>query len=258
MENVILASPVLSDVATVTGSQSVGDMSLENLKAMNLFRKYRTEDLTAQINFDLGSAQEIDFAAIVCHNGTSDATVTISAGSTSAVSDYTSGALDLLTGTDVGYSRNSFASKFDAQTYRYWRFDFSDAGNPDSFLEIGRLYLSKSFQPSKNAIYGMSEGYKDYSKASRTVSGALSSVSRTPLKTAKWELDFATSTEMYGAAREIDRTRGNSKDVVFVPDLDDLTNFQTRFVYGRMAGLEPIISAAFSIYRKSYEIEEIR
>lgn len=258
MQNVILASPILSDVATVTGSLALGDMSLQNLKAMNLYKKYRTADLSAQVNFDLGSAQAIDFAAIVGHNGTPAATVTISAGSTPSVGDYSSGALDLLTGTDAGYELNNFAEKFAEQTYRYWRFDFSDAGNPDGFLEIGRIYLSKAFQPSKNAIYGMEEGFKDYSRTDRTVSGALSSVSREPLKTAKWELDFATSAEMYGIAREIDRTRGNSKDVIFIPDLDDATNFQTRFLYGRMRDNQPIISAAFSIYRKTYDLEEIK
>jgi hypothetical protein len=257
MENVILASPILSDAGTFTGSLAVGDMSLQNLKAINLFQKYRTNDLSAVVNIDMLSAQSIDFISIVAHNGTASATVTIKAGTTSAASDYTSGALSLLTGDDMGYSLNSFASKFTNQNYRYWKLEFSDVSNPDGFLEMGRVYLSKCFQPNKNAIWGMEEGYRDDSRSARTVSGGISTVPRTPLKTARWQLDFSTSLEMYNQAREIDRTRGTSKDVIFIPDLDDSNYFQSRFLYGKMTGLTPIISAAFSIYRKAYELEEI-
>lgn len=258
MANIILASPHLSDSGTFTGSEAVGDMALQNVKSRNLFRKFRTTNLSAQVNIDLGSAQEIDFAAIVAHNGTASATVTIKAGSTDSVSDFTSGALSLLTGTDAGFDLNAFASKFSAQTYRYWRFDFSDTGNPDAYLEMARIYLSKAFQPATNAFYGMEEGYNDNSRVKRTISNAVSPVIRTPFKSARFEIGFATKAEMYGQAREIDRLRGQSKDLIFIPDLDDATYFQERFIYGRMSANPPVISEAFSIFRKSYEIEEIQ
>lgn len=255
MENVILASPAISDLSTITGSLAVGDMSLQNLKAMNIYQKYRTTNLSAVINIDLGSAQSIDFASVIAHN--LGGTITVKAGTTDSVADYTSGALNAITGTDMSHSRNTFATKFTAQSYRYWQFAFSDVSNPDGYLEMGRVYLSKCFQPSKNAVYGMEEGYKDDSRSAWTVSGGLSSVSRTPKRVAKWELDFATSAEMYAQARDIDRTRGTSKDVLFIPDLDDTNYFQERVIYGKMTANNPVISAAFSIYRKSYDIEEI-
>lgn len=257
MSNIILASPHLIDSSTITGSESVGDMSLLNLKSRNLYRKFRTTNLSAQINIDLGSAQEINFASIVAHNGTTSATVTIKAGSTSAVSDYNSGALSLLTGSDLGFDLNAFANKFTSQTYRYWRFDFSDTSNPDAYLEMGRIYLSKAFQPSLNAVYGMQEGYQDNSRVKRTVSNAVSSIIRSPYKNIDFELDFASAEEMYGEARKIDRLQGQAKDVICVPDIDDSSYFQERFIYGRMTSNPPVISEAFQIYRKSYQIEEI-
>lgn len=257
MANIILASPHLSDAGTITGSAAVGDMSLLNLQGRNLFRKYRTTNLSAQINIDLGSAQAIDFAAIVAHNGTDSGTVTIKAGTTSAVSDFTTTALDLLTGTDIGLDRNAFAHSFSAETYRYWRFDFSDTGNTDGFLEMGRLYLSNAFQPATNASYGMAEGYNDTSRIKRTVSNAIVPVIREPFKTAQLELTFATAAEMYGESRKIDRLRGQSRDIIFVPDIDDTSNFQERFIYGRMLQNPPVISEAFSIFTKTYDIEEI-
>lgn len=258
MSNVIIASPHLSDAATISGSEAVGDMSLLNLKAKNLYKKYRTTNLSAQINIDLGSAQSIDFAAIVCHNATAAGKVTIKAGSTSAVSDYNSSALDLITGDDLGFEKNAFASKFSSQNYRYWRFDFSDGSNPDSYLEMGRIYLSNAFQPSKNASWGLSEGYADDSRTRKTVAGGLSSVNRDPYKTASFQLDFGTAAEMYLQAREIDRLRGLSKDIIFIPDIADTAYFQERFIYGKMTSMPPVILDFYNIYRKAYEIEEIR
>lgn len=257
MANVILATPVISDAATLSGSLSVGDMALQNLKAMNLYQKYRTKDLSAVINVDLLTAQPVDFVSVIAHNATSSGTVTVSAGSTIAASDYSSGPLSLITGDNVGFDRNVFAVKFATQTYRYWKLAFSDISNPDGYLEMGRLYLSNCFQPNKNAIYGMEEGYTDDSRTAWTVSGGISSVPRMPRKTARWTLDFATSLEMYSQARDIDKTRGTSKDILFIPDIEDTNYFQERAIYGKMNGLAPVISAAYSIYQKSYDIEEI-
>lgn len=258
MANIILATGEYLDNATITGSSAVGDMSLQNVKAINLFRKYRTENLSAQINIDLGQAQSIDFASIVAHNATATGTVTIKAGSTSAVSDFDSGALDLITGDDLGFSLNNFATQFDAQNYRYWRFDFSDASNPDAYLEMGRIYLSSAFQPNVNAVYGMQESYADASRVKRTVSNAISSVNREPYRLAGFDLDFASKAEMYSKARKIDRLQGVSKDLIFIPDIDDTDYFQERFIYGRISQINPVISEAFSIYRKTYQIEEIK
>lgn len=257
MSNIILAAPDISDAATITGSLAVGDMSLQNLKALNLFKKYRTENLTPQINIDLGNAQSINFAALVAHNATASAAVTIKAGSTIDVSDFTTGALDMVTGT-AKTGLNSFAHLFTAQTYRYWRFEISDVGNTDAFIDIGRMYLSNAFQPATNAIYGMEEGYTDQSRVSRTVSGGLSSVVLDPFQVATFELDFATKAEMFGAAYDIDKHRGKSKDVIFIPEITDTTYFQKRFLYGKFNEMNPIIHAAFRIFRKRYRIEEIK
>ena len=258
MSNIILATPDLSDAATITGSLALGDMSLQNLKEVNLFKKYRTENLSPQINIDFGSAKAINFAALVAHNATDSATVTIKAGATSAVSDFTSGALDMITGSDNGADRKSFSHFFASQTYRYWRFEISDTGNPDAFLEAGRMYLSNAFQPATNAIYGMEEGFSDESRVARTVSGGVSTVVRDPFQVAAFELDFTSKQEMFAAAFDIDKNRGKAKDVIFIPDIEDATYFQKRFLYGKFNEMNPIIHASFNIFRKRYRIEEIK
>jgi len=252
--NVLLATP-LSDDATITGTLAKGGNSLQNMQRRDLFRFYRTET-TAQINIDLGTAQEIDFISLISHNG--QGTVTIKAGTDNTVSDYNSGALDLITGTDVGNNKNVFAASITAQTFRYWRLDISDSGNPDGYFQAGRLYLSKAFIPAVNASYGFKEGYVDRSRKRRTVAGSIIPTIRTPLRRAEWQLDFATEADMYGTARDIDFNRGTSQDLLFIPDMDDSTYFQKRYIYGTMDSIEPIVLPAFDIYRKAYKITEIK
>ncbi len=258
MTNIYLARPDLSDAASVTGSTALGDMSLQNVQKKSLSRVYRTSDLSATIAIDLGAAQEIDFCSIVAHNATASGTVTIKAGSTDAVSDYTSGALDLITGNDLGYELNSFAASFTAQTYRYWQLEFSDASNPDSYLQIGRVYLSKAFTPTTNIDYGVEEGFSDQSRVSRTISSEVISVDRDPFRVATFEMSFLSQDEAFTSLYEFDRLRGKKKDVVFVPDMSETTHFQRRFIYGIFNEMNPIVNRAFRLYRKRYRIEEVK
>jgi hypothetical protein len=253
MSNIIMATP-LSDTATITATAALGDNPVLNLQKRELSSVYRTS-LVCHIDIDMGAATAIDFVALLGHNG--QGTVTVKAGTTSSVSNWTSLAQDLITGTDYGFDRNAFAIQFATQTYRYWRIEIDDTGNPDGYFQAGRVYLSKIFQPSVNASYGFKEGYFDRSRNQRTIAGGVSSVNRTPLKTAEWSLDFVSETEMYGTLRDIDQTRGTSKDVLLIPDIEDTTYFQKRYVYGILDELSPIVIAYHGIYQKSYKITEI-
>lgn len=253
MSNIILATP-LSDNATISGTSALGSNDVFNMQRRDLHRVYRTS-LTPTIHFDFGSATQIDFVSIIGHNG--EGTVTIKAGTTSACEDYSSGALDLITGDDVGYAVNSFAHRFTAQTYRYWCLEIDDTGNADGYFQAGRVYVTKAFTPSINASYGLGEGFLDRSRVARTISGAVAPNRREPLRVATWTLSFGSEAEMFGTVRDIDLLRGISRDVLFIPDLDN-SYFQKRYVYGIMDELPPIVSAAFNIYQKSFKITEIK
>ena len=105
--------------------------------------------------------------------------------------------------------------------------------------------------------YGPKEGFVDNSKIRRTISGDIDPLERNVLRTAEWKLDFATSSEMYGTARKIDYNQGVSKDVLFIPDLDDTDYIQERYIYGTMDSLPPITLPFYGQYSKSYNITEI-
>lgn len=257
MTNIYMAHPEISDAATITASTSLGDMNIVNVQKKSLGKVYRTSDLSAQIAFDLGAAKAVNFCAIIAHNGSASGTVTIKAGTTSDVTDYNSGALPLITGTDLGYSKNAFADVFAAQTYRYWRLEFSDPTNAAGYLQIGRVYLSNAFTPETNIDYELEEGFTDLSRNARTLNGGVVSVERDPYRFAQFEMNFLSKAEVFGSLYDFDRLRGKKKDVVFVPDMDETTYFQCRLIYGIFQEMNPIISRAFRLYRKRYRIEEI-
>lgn len=254
MSNILMARP-FSDGATLTGTTALGSGNvISNLQKRELSSVYRTS-LVSEINIDMGAETEIDFIALVGHNG--QGTVTIKAGTTAAVSNYNSGSLDLITGTDYGLDKNMFAAQITAQAYRYWKLEIDDTGNADGYFQAGRMYLSKSFQPAVNADYGLEEGFIDSSRVQRTMSGGLSAVYRQALKTIKWVLSFGTQTEMMGTLRDFDSGRGITKDIIVIPDISDTTYFQKRAVYGTFDELSPIVNAYFGIFQKSFKVTEI-
>ena len=254
--NILLATPEYSDQGVFSGSESVGDMTISNLQKRSLKRRYRTENLTPDINIDLGQARGVNCIALIAHNGLGS--VTIKAGSTDSVSDYTRGSLDLISGADVGHDANLFLLYLSTpQTYRYWSFDIDDTGNPDGYFQAGRVYLSNAFVPDKNISYGEAQGFLDNSRINRARSGEVVPVSRVPYQQFQFSLSFATENELYGSVYDIDRLRGLSKDVLFVKNAESTTHFQRQYVYGLMNDLPPITNTNFQIFQKSFKIEEL-
>lgn len=255
MSNMILVSPEFVDSATISGSSSLGNMQISNLKVMSLAEKWRTSSDTPEILIDLGEERSCDFVSLIAHN--SSGTATISAGNTILADDFVETDVDMISGEDIGYSLNAMAHTFDAQTYRYWKITIDNSENEDGYFEAGRVYVGKKFKPSTNIDYGLQEGLTDGSRIARSRAGAVSPVARDPYKISGFTLSFGTKDEMFGTLYEIDRNRGKSKDVIFIPDMDETTHFQRRFMYGLFEEMNPIINTTFNIYQKEYRIKEL-
>jgi hypothetical protein len=265
MQNMILATPVLSDAATITGSASSGDGDISNLKKMSLRKVYRVVSETAYINVDLLSAEEINLISLIGHNGVAAGVCRVRANSTNDFSGavaYDSGNLPLrsnqLAYVDTGgaLDKNLFLLYLAAsQTYRYWQIDITNTGG--AYLDIGRLYVSKAFQPATNMDYGIAEGYIDPSRKYRTVSGEVMSVERSKYRFCEFTLGYATKEDMFNEVFEIESARGRTRDVLFVPDPDEKEFLQKRSYYGNMEAIQPKVNINFGIYSKTFRIEEI-
>jgi hypothetical protein len=252
MNNLIFTTPTLSDKAIISGTAGFGDNSLANLQTKSLAKIYRSGQV-CDIEIDFGVATEIDFISLIKHNGTG--TVRVRAGSTDTYGDYDSGALNLITGGNVGYDNNLFAIKIAAQTYRYWRLEVVNSGL--DYFQAGRIYLSKAFQPRINASYGYQEGFIDNSRKNRTISGDEVSTKRTPLKMVDFTMNFLSSEEMYGSLYDIEKTRGATKDVLIIRDIEETTYFQKQYIYGTIDELNTVTIASFGVFQKGYKITEL-
>jgi len=109
----------------------------DNLLDQRLGAVYRTGTPTAQsVTIDFGTAQSITVAAILGHNISTSATITIGYSSTS-----TSPFVPAATVVSITHSTGAMLAFFNSVSYRYWQFAIDDATNPDTYIEAGRLWL---------------------------------------------------------------------------------------------------------------------
>lgn len=263
MKNMLLASPVLSDAATITGSVGSGDFSIGNLKIMSPKLVYRVVGTNLSIAADLGASYPVNMVALIAHNGSPVASCRVRASDTNDINTapFDSGILPMRS-NQVGFvdnggglDANMFFNFFDEVSYRYFWFTIEDLDA--DFIDIGRLYISKAWQPQVNMNYGLAETVVDPSKKYRTVAGEVIPLERQKYRVAEFSLDYLTKEEALGEAFDIDMMRGRSKDVLFVVDPDEKEFLQKRSYYGNMEPVQPTRHTNFSIFAKAYRIEEL-
>jgi hypothetical protein len=122
-------------IYTVTASEESPVYPATNLQHSRLSKTWRslTGLISVDITADLGFSRSVDFIGLANHNFTSAVTLEVAAGTTSAVSDYS---------TTITYrAESAFAILPATQTYQFWRIRITDSANTDSFLESGYLLL---------------------------------------------------------------------------------------------------------------------
>lgn len=275
----ILATPILSDAATVTGSPSAGSLPVTNLQVQDPKQVWRATDATAAyVEIDLGAAYAIDLIGLLSHNASYSASCRVRAATSqpnlTASPGYDSGLLPARShqsGYDAAWlagvsdptygalDKNHFIKWLSSspQTYRWWRLDINDPSSSGGYFDAGRLYISNAWQPATNIDYGIAEGIVDNSRKNRSRSGVMTSVELTKFRYAEFNLSFASETEMFDNAFEIERLRGRTKDILFMPDPTMTNNLQRRTIHGLMENLQPIVNANFALFQKSFRIEEL-
>lgn len=122
---------------------------LSQMLTLDRDARYRSASLDSPnyIHVDFGSAQSITCFALLDHNFTSNAIVTLQANS---IDDFTSPPFDeTLTITD-----NYTTLFFTAAEYRYWKLVISDNGNADGYIEVGEIFLGNYLELAMGHFYG--------------------------------------------------------------------------------------------------------
>jgi len=155
------------DKYTPTVSSEQGNFPAENVQDTQLIMTWRTNSLTGQyLKIDAGEGKTITAtcAAIVAHNLTSSATIKIQANATDSWGGTPS------VDESFSYDAAIMVRFFTSAAYRFWRFYFDDATNPDAYIEIGRLVLCVYYQLDEFPSGDLKDRPVDTSVASFSIS----------------------------------------------------------------------------------------
>lgn len=227
---------------TWSATTAVATLPVSNLANPKRGTKYRSTSIAAQrIVVDLGAAYAIDAVALATHNLTSAATITIKGhtADTWAAPAFST----TLTGWDDKDSGVLVKILASTQTYRYWAFEPTDAGNTDGYLEFGVIALGPLFAfsdaPAEVAVKFVDPSITTYAP------------SQTPHTEERnvyleLELDWRLMTEavVFGtlqtALREIGTKRDGALSIFSeAPGAGDVS--KTLNVYGRFVDLPPFV-----------------
>lgn len=113
-----------------------------------LAKAWRTTSASGQtIVFDLGSAHDIDSVAVIEHNVSSSATITLEGNSSNSWPGATS--------QSVTYNAGMMMKFFTASSYRYWRVSIDDPTNTDGYISVGRIWLGEYLTVDPSSLIGM-------------------------------------------------------------------------------------------------------
>lgn len=124
-----------------------------------------------------------------------------------------------------------FDSAVDA---RYWLVEFDDAGNADGYIEVGRVYMGDTWEPSLNFGENSTEGMAANTPRQNSLGGTGYFNRRRPTRSLAFAFPRLPSSET-ATLRRIRRIANLNEQVVVIPDPDDTTNFFERNFLGTLA-----------------------
>lgn len=269
MENLAIADTGLVDAATLSAGSQLGSMPVGNLQKIQPLDRWRTDDLAnAYLIADLGAAETINLIALLYHNLSSAATWRVRAAASetdlTAAPAYDSGSVNAWH-NDWPADQSPLHSRIwlgaSTETYQWWRVDISDSGNPDTYVEAGRLLIDNAWQlpQLKNIEYGWGMTFVDPSEHSRSRGGQDYSNKLNKYRRLDCSLNFLDEDEMYDNYYEIQRKRGASQDVFVMRDPAAGKHLLRQSLYGKMKSLsqQTISHQQHRIFRARLVVEEI-
>jgi hypothetical protein len=289
-ENIILAFPNRTDVATLSGGAWSPSLPLSNLQNRLLSKVARTTNTDAastQFNLTFTQPYSARVIGLVNHNLSFSSKWRIrayDAETSPATTLYDSGWVYawLLTGTYWspelheweddnfwygGYTLEEIkgltANTFHViptvdKTSTMWHIEIVDPDNTDGYVQIGRLFIGPGWQPPINFAYGASLGYETNTGVETSLGDVEFFEPREPLRSMNFTLDALPEGEGYGRALELTRQAGIHREVVVIPDPEDQAQALRRNFLGRLRQLSRLEQPYWQTTSMGFEIKEIR
>ncbi len=283
MSNMLISSTnVVDSAASITADSEVATLPVENLQNQQLVRVYRSDAATTvEIDVDFGQSKVVDFIALIRHNISQAGTIRwrLSTVSDFATTVYDSGVIDvwpvveefgtlpwgvfswggfLSSSVAADYPISSYAVLDDDVVARYLRINIVDSSNTDGYIQAGRLICGPSYRPSTNYGFGAQFEFVDESRVVKSRGGQTFVDEVERFRRARFELINLPEAEIFGNVfNNIDRQRGISKDILIIPQPDDVSTWITQNIYGRLISTQPIVNRTLEYYGRVIEIEEL-
>jgi len=257
------------DTAVLSGGSWRSTLPLSNLQNRQMGKVARSTDATTgSTKFDaaLASSVPIRVLAFAAHNLSDAALYRVEASNSSGFGalTYDSGWLDvwpaayLATVTDKGEDIWTKAHVLAATVSSlYWRVLFDDASNPDGYVQIGRLFIGKGFQPEINLQFNGSIGIETATPTQVALNGAEYFDHRPSARVVKASTQFMTENEAMSEVYEIVRRSGIDGEVVFVWDPDDTTHAPRRQFLAHLRTLSEMEDPFVDQWNYSWEFKEL-
>lgn len=267
------------DEATLSGG-SWPTLMLTNLQDRRLSRVARSASVleaATLIDIDLGSVRALRAVALINHNLTADATWRVTVGSSAGGADvYDTGWQGAWAMTfdsemieweadnwwggiaDSDYLRHPWivcAPMFAYYSGRYVRIEISDTANPDSYVQIGRVFVGGGFVPRYNANVNIAEGWNDGTTITTGPSGVEFIDEQRRSRFARFSLP-RLELEDFKRVFELQRRLGIGSEVLFLPNTYSLQDAQRRGFLGRLRELNALESVTTNVRSVSFHIGE--
>lgn len=140
--------------------------------------------------------------------------------------------------------------------FRYMRTSFScpSLNGTVGYLDMGLVWVGKTFKPTYNMAYGYNWFFSDTSTITNVQTSGLDFVSVGPKRrNIVFGFDALTDDEA-DIVSQMQRAVGNSKQVLFIPDPDDLTSDFGQPIVGRLVNADPIALPSVNRFTKSFTL----
>lgn len=284
MANIILLYEPKSDSAALTGGSWTAGLPLSNMADSRLWRVARSASaLKASTQFRVTFSAVESFKAVVLGpmNVTTAYKYRITTYTTSAFSGAVNdtGWVNPFGGTggdalDLEWEDPNFwlgVVPFDDEergvylihvyassvASQYWKIELDDETNSDGHIDIGRLFMAKSIEPTVNyAPAGNGLTFENNSLSVTTLSGGVEWRRRVNPRLFRFAIDKIGEAEAYSKFYPFMRSVGFDEEVFVIPDPDDTTNIQQRSFLGTVNSMDPLAQDIDTV-GMGFEIREI-
>jgi hypothetical protein len=171
---------IATDASDLLGFSSAADDTGAATYTGDYRRIHYSEEYTGQL--DAGSMVEVNYIALLGHNLSSAAVITLHGGDDAS---WTNETVDVITWTtgDIWFTLPA------SRTKRFYQINISDPENAAGYLEIKTIVLGKYWVPNRTYGTGYADGYEDVSTSE--LSDSLVSFGQEKPRVRVWQLPFA-------------------------------------------------------------------